>query len=447
MRPHNDPGWDRALYRWAVVSQVQSLVLGGLSLAGAVARASRQSYPDPSGELRPARRSSIYRWLAAYEKEGLDGLFDAKREAKGSSLPPDFLAFLIAEKKADPEASIPDVIAKALELRLIAKALDRTTVYRAARRLNLPLLRKESAEESDKRPFAYPHRMQMMLVDGKYFRAGAERRKRLAFFFLDDATRVVLDVFVSTAGESTDFFLRSLFEVMKTYGFMGACYLDRGPGFRSDDTRRLFAALEIPLILGAAGYPEGRGKLERFNRTVGRQLLRSLGKPGIDPSPKALELRIRHYLHERYNQREHNGLKGIPKERFDNDERPLRFPKSEAELRQAFVLTDTRKVREDNVIPWNDVLYEVPLGYAGTRITVYRDVIGLTIQMLHHGQLVTLKPVNLAQNARERRGKKGKGQAKTPAPVAPITTAAEIHFNRDFGPIVGPDGGFPEQPE
>jgi putative transposase len=447
MRPQDDPGWDRALYRWAVVSQVQSLVLGGLSLAQAVARASRQSYPDPSGDMRPARRSSIYRWLAAYGKDGLGGLFDAKRESQGTSLPPDFLAFLVAEKKADPEASVPDVIAKALEMRIIASALDRTTVYRAARRLNLPLLRKESADESDKRPFAYPHRMQMMLVDGKYFRAGAERLKRLAFFFLDDATRVVLDVFVTTAGESAEFFLRSLFEVMKTFGFMGACYLDRGPGFRADDTRRLFAALGIPLILGAAGYPEGRGKIERFNRTVARQLLRSLGKPGIDPAPRALELRIRHYLRERYNRHEHTGIKGVPQERFDKDEKPLRFPKSEAELRKAFVLTDTRKVREDNVVAWNDVPHEVPLGYAGTRVTVYRDLVSQDIQMLHQGKLITLKPANLAQNARERRGKKSRQKAPQPAPRAPITTAAEIHFNRDFSPIVGADGGFPEQPE
>ena len=441
MPEHDDPGWDRALYRYAAVSQVQSLTLGGLSLAQAVHRASSQDFADASGRARRAPRSSLYRWYADYKKAGIEGLFDEKRVGKGSSLPPKFLHFLVAEKGRDPEASIPDVIAKALEAGIIASDLDRTTVYRAAHRLNLPLLRRQLAQATAMRPFAYPFRMQMMLCDGKYFRAGGDRLKRLALFFLDDATRVVLDVFVGTAGESAEFFLRSLFQILKTFGYMGACYLDRGPGFKADDTERVFAALGIPLILGTARYPEGRGKIERFNRTVGRQLLRSLAKPEIDPAPRALELRIRHYLRERYSQHFHEGLDAVPQERFDALDQPrLILPESEAELRRAFVLTDTRKVRNDNVVAWDDEVYEVPLGYAGRRITVFRDIVSGELSVLHAGRAVRIHAPDLEANARQRRGK----VPRVVQPVGPVTTAAELHFNRDYAPIVGPDGGFPE---
>jgi hypothetical protein len=38
--------------------------------------------------------------------------------------------------------------------------------------------------------------MQMVLCDGKHFRAGAARLRRVALFFLDDATRMGLHVVV-----------------------------------------------------------------------------------------------------------------------------------------------------------------------------------------------------------------------------------------------------------
>ena len=44
---------------------------------------------------------------------------------------------------------------------------------------------------------------------------------------------------------------------------------------------------------------------------------------------------------------------------------------SEAALRRAFILTEERKVRSDNVISWEGVVYEVPLGYAGRWVKAF----------------------------------------------------------------------------
>jgi len=46
----------------------------------------------------------------------------------------------------------------------------------------------------------------MVLADGKHFRAGAKRLRRVALFFLDDSTRYGLEVVVGTA-ESAPLFL------------------------------------------------------------------------------------------------------------------------------------------------------------------------------------------------------------------------------------------------
>jgi hypothetical protein len=48
-------------------------------------------------------------------------------------------------------------------------AVDRTAVWCACVRLGLPLLRVPARQEADQRRFAYPHRMMMVLADGKHF--------------------------------------------------------------------------------------------------------------------------------------------------------------------------------------------------------------------------------------------------------------------------------------
>jgi len=60
----------------------------------------------------------------------------------------------------------------------------------------LPLRRVPAKQEADQRRFAYPHRMMMVLADGKHFRAGPARKRVVAPFFLDDASRFGLGVVV-----------------------------------------------------------------------------------------------------------------------------------------------------------------------------------------------------------------------------------------------------------
>jgi hypothetical protein len=172
---------------------------------------------------------------------------------------------------------------------------------------------------------------------------------------------------------------------------------------------------------------------------VFQRALRSLARPDIDPSPWALTLRINHFIEKEYNRTFHEGIKATPKERFDTDSRPLNYPPSEEDLRRHFVLDVKKKVRLDNVVKVNDVPYEVPLGYSGRRIMVYRDIVGAKVSMFHEGRLITLKPADLAANAREIRRVKKK---KEDQPENPIRTAADISFNEDFSPITDPHGGF-----
>ena len=103
--------------------------------------------------------------------------------------------------------------------------IDRTTVWRACRRIGLPTRQRPHKREGDTRRWRYAERMQCVLADGKHFRAGAARLRRVALFFLDDATRYGLEVLVGTA-ESSELFLRALYQMVMRYGLADLLFLD-----------------------------------------------------------------------------------------------------------------------------------------------------------------------------------------------------------------------------
>jgi hypothetical protein len=227
------------------------------------------------------------------------------------------------------------------------------------------------------------------------------------------------------------------------HGLMDALYLDRGPGFIADDTFAVLGQLRRPLIHGARRYPQGHGKIERFNQTADADVLRSLDDhPDVDPSCAALTLRLRHYL-QRYNDRPHESLDGAcPRARWQADPRALRFPQDEATLREAFVVTEQRTVSSDHVIQFEGTDYEAPMGLAREKVLVRRQLLTGALSVLHDGRLVTLHPVDLARNARDRRGPRA---ARALPEQGPVKTAATLAYERDFAPVVDSDGGFSDK--
>ncbi len=438
-----------ALFRYAVLAQVASLVLAGRPRGRAIRAVAAREHVRPDGRLVRVKVRTLQRWLAAYDQSGGDlAALEPKRRARTATsvvLPDPLVAFMKEEKTRDPRASVPELIRRARVRQVITEDLrvDRTTAWRACVRMGLPTRYRPSRQELDSRRWRYPHRMQCLLCDGKYFRAGAARLRRVALFFLDDATRYALGVLVGTA-ESTDLFLTGLHRVVLAHGLMDLVYLDHGPGFISSDTETVIThGLRSWLLHGKKKYPQGRGAIERFNRTAQDQVLRGLdGALEVDPDCASLTLRLQHFC-DRYNDQPHEGLDGdTPRQRWEAG-RPLRFPEDEAQLYRRFVVRELRTVSNDHVIQHGGSDWEAPRGMAGDRVEVIRHVLDGRLFVVHHGHVIELHEVDLAANATERRG--------YPADHRPLdgegipTTAASEAFARDMAPIVGPDGGFADR--
>lgn len=434
-----------ALFRHGIVSQVLGRMLAGELQCAVVHDVASRSHRGADGARRGVSTRTIYRWLRAFATCRVVALEPAARDKTSTSevLSERLVSFLRIEKAQDARASVPELIRRARVEGVLTEdeRVDRVSVWRACKRMGLPLGQRSTKKDRDCRRFAYLHRMMMMLCDGKYFRAGPGRVRRLALFYLDDATRYAMAVVVGTDGESTELFLRGLYELLRSVGLVDVLFLDNGPGFISDDTHAVVAALGMLLVLGTSGYPEGHGKIEKFNQTAWTGVLRGLCRPEIDPDPRALELRLRHFLFEQYNCRPHEALDGAtPQERWDADPRKLRMHESDAELREKFVISETRKVSLDHIVSVDGVAYEVPRGHGGTRLAVRRHVLEGTLSVLHEGRVVRLHPVDLAANASARRGKPSAEHDDEQAPAP--RTAAMRAFDRAYGPVVARDGGF-----
>ncbi len=436
------PPPDAVLFRFAVLSKVRVRVLRGEDLAVAVHAVAAEEHLGV--DQRPCRVSarSIYRWFAAWSSGGVQGLAPALRTPTASHvLDPGLVTFLAAEKRADGRASVPELLRRAVHAGLLQRPedVDRTTAWRSLKRLGVRT-RTGRAPPVDQRRFAKENRMQIMLCDGKHFRAGRQGLRRVAIFFIDDASRYVPQVVVGPS-ETAVLFLRGLHGVLERVGKMDVLYDDHGSGFTADDSHAVLTNLDVGIVHGTVAYPPGRGKIERFNRTAEDAILRHLTADDVDPDCMALELRLAHYLEHDYNRQPHRSLgKQTPEARFLADDRPLRPYDDGEDLRRKFFVWEERLASNDHVVSLDSVFYEVPRGLGGQRVRIARDVLDPKHLLLdHEGRSVRLRPVDLHANARSRRG-------HSPPPAEPPTIAvgaARSAAERALAPITQPDGGFP----
>ena len=442
-RPPRAPSAE-ALRRYAMLAQVETLILGGWRASAAVREVAGQ--PHAHGDGRPVRVSgrTIQRWRAAYARGGLAALEPKDRTGTAQALSAALIDFVRREKATDPRASVPELLRRARARGLVAddEPVDRTTLWRACRRLGLATRARPSKREGDMRRWRYPQRMQCVLADGKHFRAGGARARRVALFFLDDATRYGLEVRVGPS-ESTRLFLHGLYQLVRQHGLPDLLYLDHGPGFIAADTLTVVeGGLGAWLIHGQAGYPAGRGAIERFQRTAHDQILRALdGAADVDADGGALTLRLRHFL-ARYNDTPHQSLGGdTPRQRWEQG-RPLRFPDDEDDLYRRFVVRQPRKVSADHVIQMDGRRWEAPRGLGDSWVEVVCHVLDSRLWVLHEGRMVELAALDEHANATQRRAV---AQTEGPVPCEGVpTTAARLAYDQDFLPLVDPQGGFTE---
>lgn len=259
-------------------------------------------------------------------------------------------------------------------------------------------------------------------------RTGRARRKTYLIGFLDDASRVAPQTTFAHA-ENTRAFLPVFKQAILKRGFPQRLYVDNGASYRSHHLALVCAKLGITLIHARPYRPQGKGKIERFFRTLRAQLLTRL-TPEDTASLKALNRRLAVWVEGEYHHTPHRGLEGqTPLERWAQTAEEVRFPEPTLDLDDLFLFEAQRKVYQDRTVSLDGVVYEVDAALLGEHVTLRYDPSappGRPIQVWHQDQQIQLaKPVDRYANCfvkRQRPSATLTPEATAPEP-APSTLA------------------------
>jgi len=343
---------------------------------------------------------SIGRYYQAYLNEGFAGLKPkGGYKRKSNKLPenfPEVVEHAIILRRECPTMSVADII-RILEMEELVKpgAIHRSTLQRHLQSAGFGAkqIRMYTKKGVASRRFAKEHRMQLLQGDikyGPYLPIGKDGAMKQVYLsaFIDDATRyIVAAKFYDN--QQTQIIEDTLRSAIMTYGKPEKIYVDNGKQYRSDWLKKACNRLGIRLSFSRPYHPEGKGKIEFFNRRMDSFLSEvALNKPKtLHELNEALQL----WINEYYHQNPHSALDGLsPSMAFSRDKRRLKFIEAN-ELREAFLYTETRLVDKTGCISFNGKKYEVGMQLIGRKIEVYFDPTWKDEVEIHHPDVKPFK--------------------------------------------------------
>ena len=194
-----------------------------------------------------------------------------------------------------------------------------------------------------------------------------KRRLRHVYLaaFIDDNTRLLCHgewYFSQTTAELLDCYQKAIVK----YGLPHSVYTDNGCQYTSGRFGSACAQLGVRHILASVGRPEGKGKIERFNRTVEEFVQEmTIEKPkSLDELNKLFRAWV-----DVYNNRVNSEIKLAPQIAFNLDQTPLRRLDFNT-LRDKCKAIEWRKVSKNGCIKLNGKEFDCGNEYIGKEIQI-----------------------------------------------------------------------------
>jgi putative transposase len=198
------------------------------------------------------------------------------------------------------------------------------------------------------------------------------------FAFIDDHSRAIVGHRWGYA-EDTVRLGAALRPALAARGVPESIYVDNGSAFVDAWLLRACARLGIKLVHSTPGRPQGRGKIERFFRTVADEfVVEIVGRTlGGRPIPDLAELNrlFTAWVETVYHRREHSETQAQPLARWEKGA-PFRVP-TPADLAEAFKWAEWRRVDKTGVVRMHSNRYQVDPGLAGERVELVFDPFNL----------------------------------------------------------------------
>ncbi len=402
-----------AVFRFGVISD---FVTGAQMSRGEKRRLMRdkcaRKWQIPFSQKTSLSIGTINRWCRLYKGShgDLKSLLPKDRcdQGKSRAMDEDTCLSLIELKLQTPSLSVPQLIEQMNRQSRVSPGivLNNSTVYRFLHQQDLIDLPVKKPVDRRKFEAELPNDLwQSDVMHGPRVDVDGKRRKTYLIAIIDDHSRLIAhgEFYLSEALRS---YLDAFENALAKRGLPRKLYVDNGAAFRSRLLEYISASLAIALIHSKPYQPQGRGKIERFFRTVRGQFL-----PGFEgKSLNELNEAFDGWLSNIYHQRKHSSTKQAPIERFAANLQCLRAAPDN--LHDYFRKVARRKVNKDRTITLNGRLFEAPVALIGKRVELlYHDSqpqqVEVKYQNKSFGMLVA---VNLNVNCRVKRDKNNNPQ-------------------------------------
>jgi putative transposase len=370
-----DRARDVALYRYSLIRPLADPSLSPTERGRLVRELAAQVHIGPSGQPVTVSRASLDRWIRAWRAGGFDALIPAERQVdpRTEAEVLELAARLKRERPGRTAAHIARIIAAEQ-----GWAPSPRTLQRHFARLELNT-RPDGMPPKSFGRFEASEPDELWVSDGLHGPI-VEGKRAVLFALLDDYSRYVVGHRWGH-GEDTLGMQAVLHDAVKTHGCPRKLYCDNGSAYSSHQLAWSAAVLDIRLVHSKPGKPQGRGKIERWNRTVREQFLVEVdagGQAGI-ASLAELNRLFTAWCHQHYHRCTHTETGMAPVKRYHTQDRAQPPRPDAALLRRAFLWREQRRVTAFATVSLHGNRYQIDAALTGRLVDLLFTPFDLTV--------------------------------------------------------------------
>lgn len=357
-----------ALWRYGLISPLLVRDPSGKTLEELLQEAGETSYVKLDGTITIVSPETLRKWLYRFRVSGLAGLENQERSDKGCSHIPEKLQETIRQCRVEHPRWTLQVIFDHLlkEGHWDGKSPSQSALYRFCYNQNLQ--RDPHLNQTPCKSFEFSAFGQLWIADflhGPKLWHGSKKGKTYLHAIIDDASRYVVQAQFHLS-EGVESMLADFKTAVRRFGIPQRFYSDNGSAYKSRHLKLVGARLKIHLPHTPPYRPQGRGKIERFFRTLSDQFLSVYSFKTLDEINKGLNEWL-----AKYHQTVHQSINATPLSRRLSILDECRKLPETTFMDPLFSMKRQCRVYKNGTIRIQRIEFEVPGCTVGERIDVY----------------------------------------------------------------------------
>ncbi len=359
-----------ARIRFGLIAPVVQGTYLDVSAAAYCRRVAAMPVKLPDGRMVQYKAKTLEKWVAIYNKGGMDALVPKSRCDKGGTrvLSPEAGEEIRRLREKYPRLNATQIHDRLVQEAVIPAAVSVSSVQRYIK--NNGLRGSLGAQVKDRKAFEEAYFGGMWQADTcylPYIREGGQSRRTYLIMILDDYSRMIVGGKLFYQENAANF--QQVFrEAAATYGIPHKLYVDNGAPYSNEQLSYICGSVGTVLLHTPVRDGASKGKVERNFRTLKERWLYGLDiskVQSLDEFNRMLSDYIR-----KHNTTAHSVTGQSPLERYMKTNERIRRPKSREWLEECFHNRLTRKVNRDATVHFGGMVYDAPMQFIGQKVEV-----------------------------------------------------------------------------